>query len=88
MSVPGISGADRRSWDTLDVCVSVDPDSSMVPVSLWVSLVVEGTALLSAGPWTVALEHECQICCFIRLPRNACTLIPAGMIGKGDPRWK
>jgi hypothetical protein len=40
----------------------------MVPVSLWISLVVEGTALLSAGPWTVAVEHGCQICCLSALP--------------------
>lgn len=50
------SGAFHRLWNTLDVCVSVNPGRPMVPVSLQVSLVVEGTALLSAGPWTVALS--------------------------------
>lgn len=77
-----------RGADTLKECVPVDPGRSMVPVSLWLSLVVEGTALLSAGPWIVAFEHECQICCLIRPPRNADTLIPAGMTGKGDSLWK
>lgn len=82
--------APRADGPTLliGVCVSVDPDASMVPVSLWTSLVAEGTALLSAGPWTVAVEHECQICRFIRPPRNTDTLIPAGMTGKGNPLWK
>ena len=77
-----MSGAFHRLWNTLKVCVSVNPGRPMVPVSLQVSLVVEGTALLSAGPWTVAFEHECQICCLIRPPRNACTLIPTGMTGR------
>lgn len=77
-----VSGAFHRLWNTLRVCVSVNPGRPMVPVSLQVSLVVEGTALLSAGPWTVASEHECQICCCIRPPRNACTLIPAGRLGR------
>lgn len=41
--------------------VSVDSGRSMVPVSLWASLVLEGTPLLSARePWIVAVEHECQ----------------------------
>lgn len=63
------------------MCVSVNPGSSLVPVCVQMSLVVEGTTFLSAGPWTVALEHECQICCFFRPPRNACDSPRSRLIG-------
>jgi hypothetical protein len=46
----GVSGT------ILEGCSGSDPDHSLVPVSLCISLVVEGP--FPRGPWTVACEHE------------------------------
>lgn len=54
----------------MGLCVLVVPVLALVPVSLQMSLVVEGTTLLSAGPWTVALSTSVRVVVLSVFPRT------------------